>query len=102
NMFDLIKKTMLMGVGLAVMSKEKAEAMAREIADTAKLSSEKGQEFVDEVVGKSEKMRQELEETVQRVVNENLKRTNLPTRDDIAHLEAKIDELDQKVASHTH
>ncbi len=101
-MFDLIKKTMLMGVGMAVMSKERAEAMAREIADTAKLSSEKGQEFVDEVVGKSEKMRQELEETVQRVVNENLKRTNLPTRDDIARLEAKIDELDQKVASHSH
>ncbi len=35
--FDLIKKTMLMGVGLALMSKEKAEAMAREIADTAKI-----------------------------------------------------------------
>ena len=34
--------------------------MAREVADTAKLSSEKGQEFVDEVVGKSEKMRREL------------------------------------------
>jgi polyhydroxyalkanoate synthesis regulator phasin len=101
-MFDLIKKTMLMGVGLAVMSKERAEAMAREIAETAKLSSEKGKEFVDEVVGKSEKMRQELEETVQRVVNENLKRTNLPTRDDLAQLEAKIDELEQKVAAHTH
>jgi polyhydroxyalkanoate synthesis regulator phasin len=101
-MFDLIKKTMLMGVGLAVMSKEKAEAMAREIAENAKLSGEKGQEFVDEVVGKSEKMRKDLEETVQRVVNENLQRTNLVTRDDIAELQAKLDELDKKVASHTH
>ena len=101
-MFDLIKKTMLMGVGLAVMSKEKAEAMAREVADTAKLSSEKGQEFVDEVVGKSEKMRQDLEETVQRVVNENLKRTNLPTRDDIAQLRARIDELERNLAAHSH
>jgi polyhydroxyalkanoate synthesis regulator phasin len=101
-MFDLIKKTMLMGVGLAVMSKERAEAMAREVADTAKLSSEKGQEFVNEVVGKSEKMRQELEETVQRVVNENLKRTNLPTRDDIAQLRARIDELERNLAAHSH
>ncbi len=101
-MFDLIKKTMLTGVGLAVMSKEKAEAMAREVADAAKLSSEKGQEFVNEVVGKSEKMRQELEETVQRVVNENLKRTNLPTRDDIAQLRARIDELERNLAAHSH
>ena len=101
-MFDLIKKTMLTGVGLAVMSKERAEALAREIADTAKLSSEKGQEFVDEVVGKSEKMRQELEETVQRVVNEKLKLTDLPTRDDFAQLQAKLEELEQKIDAHDH
>jgi len=101
-MFDLIKKTMLMGVGLAVMSKEKAEAMAKDIAENAKLSSEKGQEFVDEVVGKSEKMRQELEETVQRVVNESLKRTDLPTRDDLAQLRARIDELEHNLDSHSH
>ena len=74
-MFDLIKKAMFTGLGLAVMSKEKAEAMAKEIAESAKLSTEKGQEFVDEVVGKSEKMRQEFEESVQRAVNDALKRT---------------------------
>ena len=98
-MFDLIKKTLLTGVGLAVMSKERAEAMARDIAEAAKLSTEKGQEFVDEVVGRSEKMRKELEETVQRIVNESLKRTDLPTRDDLAQLRARIDKLERTVAS---
>jgi polyhydroxyalkanoate synthesis regulator phasin len=98
-MFDLIKKAMLTGVGLAVMSKEKAETMARELADAAKLSTEKGQEFVDEVVGKSEKMRQDLEETVQRVVRDTLKRTDLPTRDDLAQLRARIEELERTLAS---
>jgi polyhydroxyalkanoate synthesis regulator phasin len=101
-MFDLIKKAMLTGVGLAVMSKDKAEALARELAETAKLSSDKGQEFVDEVVGKSEKMKKELEQNVQRVVNETLKRTDLPTRDDLAQLRARIEELERTLASHTH
>jgi len=96
-MFDLIKKTMFTGLGLAVMTKERAEEMAREIAEAAKLSTDKGQEFVDEVVGKSEKMRQELEETVQRVVNDNLKRTDLVTRDDIAQLRARLEELERKL-----
>jgi len=98
-MFELIKKTLLTGVGLAVMSKERAEAMAREIAETAKLSSEKGQEFIDEVVGRSEKVRKELEETIQRIVNESLKRTDLPTRDDLAQLRARIEELERTLAS---
>jgi len=98
-MFDLIRKTMLTGVGLAVMTKERAEEMAREIAETAKLSSDKGQEFVEEVVGKSEKMRKELEETVQRVVNDTLKRTDLPTRDDLAQLRARVEELERAQAA---
>ena len=98
-MFDLIKKTILTGVGLAVMTKERAEEMAREIAETAKLSTDKGQEFVDEVVGKSEKMRKELEETVQRVVNETLKHTDLPSRDDLAQLRARVEEIERTLAS---
>jgi len=98
-MFELIKKTLLAGVGLAVMSKERAESLAREIAETAKLSSEKGQEFVNEVVGRSEKLRKELEQTIERVVSETLKRTDLPTRDDLAQLRARIEELERAVAS---
>jgi len=101
-MFDLIRKTLLTGVGLAVMGKERAEAMARDIAETAKLSSDKGQEFVDEVVGRSEKMRKELEETVQRIVNESLKRTELASRDDLAQLQTRIEELERTLTSHTH
>jgi polyhydroxyalkanoate synthesis regulator phasin len=101
-MFDLIKKTMLMGVGLAVMSKEKAAALAKEIADSAQLSSEKGQEFVKEVVGKSEKAKKDLEETIQKFVNEGLKRTNLPTREDFAALQARMEALEGKIEKHSH
>ena len=95
-MFDLIKKTMLAGVGLAVMSKEKAEAAAKEIAESAKLSSEKGQEFVDEVVGKSEKMRKDFEEMIAKAVNEALKKADLPSRDDVAALNKRVDDLEAK------
>jgi polyhydroxyalkanoate synthesis regulator phasin len=98
-MFDLIKKAMLTGVGLAVMSKEKAEQLARELADAAHLSSDKGQEFVEEVVGRSEKMRKELEETVRRVVSDQLKQTDIATRDDIAQLRARIEELERTIAA---
>lgn len=101
-MFDLIKKTMLMGVGLAVMSKEKAEALAKEIAESAQLSSEKGQEFVKEVLGKSEKAKKDLEETVQKFVNEGLKRMNLPSREDFAALNARIESLENKIENHSH
>ncbi len=37
-MFDLIKKTLLTGVGLAVMTKDKVEELGKEFASQAKLS----------------------------------------------------------------
>jgi len=98
-MFDLIKKTLLTGVGLAVLSKEKAEEMAREVANAAKLSTEKGQEFVDEVVGTSERMRRDLEVTVRRVVDEQLKHAGLATCDDLAQLRARIEQLERTIAA---
>ncbi len=96
-MFDLVKKAMLTGVGLAVMSKEKVEEMARDMAESAKLSSEKGQEFVDEVVGRSEKVRQDLEEMVQSAVKEALRKADLPSREDISALEQRLEKIEGKL-----
>lgn len=98
-MIDLVKKTFLAGVGLAAMTKDKVEEVARDIAKTAELSSEKGQAFVDEAVARAEKARKDVEATVQRAVNETLDKTNLPTRKDIAELKARIDKLEKTLAS---
>jgi len=97
-MVELIKKTLLAGVGLAALSKEKAEELAREIASATQTTGEKGKEFVDEVVARSARARKDLEETVQRYVTEQLKRLNLPTKDDIAALNARIEELERTLA----
>ena len=96
-MFDLVKKAMLTGVGLAVMSKEKVEEMARDLAESAKLSSEKGQEFVDEVVGRAEKIRAELEDMVQQAVKDALKKADLPSREDLAGLQQRLEKIESKL-----
>lgn len=97
-MIDLIKKTLLAGVGMTLMTVDKVEQVAREIADAAQLSADKGQEFVDEAVARAKKGRQELEATVQRVVRQTLEKANLPTRDDVAQLAARIEKLEQRLA----
>ena len=98
-MIDLIKKAMLTGVGLAALTKDKVEELAKEFAKATQLSGEKGKEFVDEMVSRSEKARKDLEATVQRFTAESLKRLNVPTRDDIANLSDRIAELERILAS---
>ena len=64
-MFDLIKKTLLTGVGLAVMTKDKVEELGKEFASQAKLSELEGKEFVDHLLKQSETARKEFRESDQ-------------------------------------
>jgi polyhydroxyalkanoate synthesis regulator phasin len=97
-MIDLIKKSFFTGIGLAAMTKEKVEEMAREWAKAAQLSGEKGQEFVQEVLDRSEKARKDFEDTIARYVRDAVKQTKLATHEDILMLNNRIKHLEQKLA----
>jgi polyhydroxyalkanoate synthesis regulator phasin len=98
-MFELIKRTLLTGVGLAALTRDRVEELAREIANAAQLSAEKGDEFVKEAVARAEQTRTDIETQVQHMVNDALRKTDLPSRADIEALRARIDELEQKLAT---
>lgn len=99
-MFDLMKKMMLTGVGLAAMTKDRLEEMAREVARQTEMSAEKGEQFVDEVLRRGEQARGELNQTVRTTVNDALHRMDLPTRADLDDLRARISVLEQRLAAH--
>ncbi|MEW6251567.1 MAG: phasin family protein [Planctomycetota bacterium] len=96
-MFEVIKKTLLAGIGMGLMTRDKVEELAREIAKSADLSAEKGQAFVDEAVARARKSRTELEATVQRILTDTLRKADVPTRDDLARLSARIEQLEQRL-----
>jgi polyhydroxyalkanoate synthesis regulator phasin len=98
-MIELMKKTMMMGFGLAAMTRDKVEELAREMAKQADLSAEKGQEFVNEVMDRAEKARGDFESSVQKAVNEQLKNINIATREDVADLTARLEKIEQALAS---
>jgi polyhydroxyalkanoate synthesis regulator phasin len=98
-MLDVMKKVLLTGVGLTLLTKDKVEEVAREIAKSAQLSADKGQAFVDEAVARAEKGRAELDALVQRTVKEALKKTNLPSHDDFTQLSARLEKLEQTLAN---
>jgi polyhydroxyalkanoate synthesis regulator phasin len=94
---DLMKKTLLAGVGLTLMTKDKVEEVARDIAKTAQLSADKGQEFVDEAVARAKKTREDLDAMVQRAVDNAVKKAKLASHDDLAQLSARLEKLEQSL-----
>jgi thiol peroxidase len=68
-MIDFIKKSMLTGLGLAYMTKEKIAETAKDLSENAKMSEEEGRKLYDYLVEESVKTRQDFEEKVSKAVN---------------------------------
>jgi len=94
-MLDLIKKTMLTGVGLAAMTKNKVAKLARELAKNGKLSEKEGKKLVDDLLKKSEEARKDLEARIERTAKNTMMKMNLATREDILNLTERIKKLEQ-------
>jgi polyhydroxyalkanoate synthesis regulator phasin len=96
-MVDLIKKAFYTGLGLAVLTKDKAEELVQDLAQQAKLSENEGKELVDSLLKQSDEARQDFQAKVDEAVLAVVKRLHLATRDEVESLRAKVEELSAKV-----
>lgn len=95
-MFDVLKKMIWLGAGLAVMTTEKIEETVAEIVKKGQLSEKEGKELVAELVEKSKKAQKELKEKVEKIITEALQRLNIPTRKEVEELEARLERLEKQ------
>jgi polyhydroxyalkanoate synthesis regulator phasin len=97
DMIDLIKKALYTGVGFAVLTKEKAEELVKELAQQAQFSEQEGRELLDSVLKQSEQARSDFQAKLEEGVLAVVKRLNLATKDEVTNLRAKVEELSAKV-----
>lgn len=96
-MIDLIKKALYTGVGMAVLTKEKAEELVKELSQQAKLSEQEGKELFDGLLKQSEQARTDFQAKVDDAVLSIVKRLNLASKEEVDSLRTKVDELSAKV-----
>jgi len=95
-MSDLIKKTILAGLGVLSFSREKAEKLAKELIKRGELAKTEEAKFVKDLMKKVEKSRFEAEKKIEKIVEKTLIKLNVPTRKELDALKAKIDKLSKK------
>jgi polyhydroxyalkanoate synthesis regulator phasin len=95
-MFDLIKKTMLAGIGVAAITKDKVEQLAKEYIEKGQMTEKEGKEFVDEFMKKALHEKKDMETKLEESIQKVLKKMNVATRADIAKLEKRIKTLEKK------
>lgn len=67
-MLDLMKKGLYVGLGLASMTKDKIEAVAKELAESAKLPEGEGRKLAKSLQEESQKAKENLRTTVEAMV----------------------------------
>jgi polyhydroxyalkanoate synthesis regulator phasin len=95
-MIDFIKKAMFTGIGLASITKDKVEEVAKEFVEQGNLTEKEGRKLVKDMMDYSEKSRGELEGQIEKYVEKALSKLDLARKRDIDELEGKILELQKK------
>ena len=95
-MLEFIKKAIFIGAGLASMTAEKIEEAVAEIVRKGEISEKQGRELVQDLKERSGKARKDLGEKVEKMIEEALRRLNLPNRREIEELKTRIARLEKE------
>src|SRR5512135_3910843 len=91
---ELIKKAMLVGLG----AQEKAKEFIEELVKAGELSKSEGASLVKEWVTKAEESSKDMDHKVKDAIAAAFEKLNIPTRDDLASLEKKVQSLSARLA----
>ncbi len=89
----MLKNVLYTGLGAAFLTKEKIEELRKDLIEKGKMSQDEGKQFVDDLIRKSEKAKDQLNLWINKRVEERIDQLNLATKDEIAELRRKIEEL---------
>ncbi len=96
KMQNLIRKGLLLGLGTAALTKEKAEKFVKEMTKDKKINSAEGKKFVNELLAQSKKQGQKLQTMVSKEVQRAMDKSGVATKKDLKALENKISNLTKK------
>ena len=92
-MLELMKKTMLTGIGLALKTTDELKDMVSELSEKGKLSEDEGREFLDDLISKCDEARSEFEERVEDSVRSVTKKMDLASRKEVNELKEEVKAL---------
>ncbi len=96
-MLEMVKKSLLIGIGMAAVTKERAEEMLKSVLKDTDVSATEGKKIIDDVLKKTEETRASLEKMINDRVQAALNRLDVPTRNEMRALEERVIQLENKM-----
>ena len=97
-MLNIIKKSMLTGIGLALIAKDEVEDLVKELVNKGKMSENEGTKFLEDLQKRYDETQTKLEEKVQTAVKDFMKKADVVTGDELKGLKKEIRELKKAIS----
>lgn len=89
-MKDILKKAVLLGVGAATLTRDKAMGIVKDLQKAGYLNAKEGQKMVKDLMKKSTETQKKVQAMVKEQVDKAVKAMPLATKKDLKDLEKKI------------
>ncbi len=96
-MSDFLKKVILTTLGTVSLTKKKTEALVKDLVKHGDLTQTEGKKLINDLTKNVEKERDAIEKNTEKIIRNILKKTEIPTRKEIADLKNKIEQLNKKI-----
>ena len=97
SLFEGLRRLTLASIGAADMTREEIEEFVNKLVARGEVAQQDGERLMRELRARREQGRAQLEETLERGVEQALNRLNIPSKRDIDELSIKIAQLAARV-----
>lgn len=94
-MRDAIDKVFKLGLGIVIAGKEQIEKTVDELVEKGEVSRSESAVLVDEWINKGEEAKSQIQELVKQRMDTLIREANLATKEDIARIEQRLDQIAQ-------
>lgn len=98
-MLDILKKTLLVGIGATITTKEKIEAALGSLVEKGKISSADAKEIADKIAEDGKKEFDDAGKNIDAAFENLLHKAKVVTKGQLAELEARVAKLESRDAS---
>jgi len=91
--FQLMKKAMMIGIGIAMKTQSEIEEMTKDFVDKTKMSEDEGKKFIDDMVKKYEEAKKDMEKKIRDGVAEYMTKADIASKKELEELKKEVEEL---------
>jgi len=98
-MLEIIKKSLLTGLGIAVVTRDKLEKVMNRFVEEGKMSRDEAQKMIDDMVASGENQWRDIEGKIRQYVKDALDDLDLCRKKDCDDLQARVAKLEERLTS---